>query len=54
MGTFPIVNQAIKMSRTPSSIRSATPDQGEHTDSILADLGYDDATIKELHENGVV
>jgi crotonobetainyl-CoA:carnitine CoA-transferase CaiB-like acyl-CoA transferase len=54
MGTFPIVNQAIKMSRTPSSIRTATPEQGEHTDSILADLGYDDATIKEFHENGVV
>jgi crotonobetainyl-CoA:carnitine CoA-transferase CaiB-like acyl-CoA transferase len=54
MGKFPVVNQAIKMSRTPSSIRSATPEQGEHTDSILTDLGYDDATIKELHENGVV
>ena len=54
MGTFPVVNQAIKMSRTPSSIRTATPDQGQHTDSILADLGYDDATIKQLHQNGVI
>jgi crotonobetainyl-CoA:carnitine CoA-transferase CaiB-like acyl-CoA transferase len=54
MGTFPVVNQAIKMSRTPSSIRAATPDQGQHTDSILADLGYDDATIKQLHQSGVI
>jgi crotonobetainyl-CoA:carnitine CoA-transferase CaiB-like acyl-CoA transferase len=54
IGTFPVVNQAIKMSRTPSSIRSATPDQGQHTDSILADLGYDDATIKQLHQSGVI
>ena len=54
MGKFEVVNQAIKMSRTPSSVRSATPEQGEHTDSVLADLGYDEATISELHTNGVV
>jgi formyl-CoA transferase len=54
MGKFDVVNQAIKMSRTPSQIRSATPDQGEHTDAILADLGYDDGIVKKMHENGVV
>jgi formyl-CoA transferase len=54
MGKFDVVNQAIKMSRTPSSIRSATPEQGEHTDSVLADLGYDRETIASFHESGVV
>lgn len=54
MGTFDVVNQAIKMSRTPSSVRTATPDQGEHTDAILSELGYDGAVIGEFHENGVV
>jgi len=54
LGQFDIVNQAIKMSRTPSSIRSATPEQGEHTDDILGDLGYDAATIKSLHDQRVV
>lgn len=54
LGTFGVVNQAIKMSRTPSEVRTATPDQGEHTDSVLAELGYDDAAIASFHENGVV
>jgi formyl-CoA transferase len=54
MGTFDVVNQAIKMSRTPSSVRTATPDQGEHTDAILSELGYDGVAIGEFHENGVV
>ena len=54
MGSFEVVNQAIKLSRTPSAVRTATPEQGEHTDSILGDLGYDRPTITELHESGVV
>jgi len=54
LGTFEIVNQAIKMSRTQSSIRTATPEQGEHTDEILSDLGYDAAAIKALHDKTVV
>ena len=54
LGSFEVVNQAIKLSRTPSAVRTATPEQGEHTDSILGDLGYDGPTITELHESGVV
>ena len=54
MGRFEVVNQAIKMSRTPSSVRTATPEHGEHTDDILSELGYDQATINGYHANGVV
>lgn len=54
MGTFNVVNQAIKLSRTPHQIRTATPEQGEHTDQILAELGYDAATIKAMHDKGAV
>ena len=54
LGTFGVVNQAIKMSRTPSSISSATPELGEHTDLILSALGYDESSIIRLHEEGVV
>jgi formyl-CoA transferase len=54
LGTFSVVNQAIKMSRTPSAVRTATPEQGEHTDAILTDLGYDAAAIQELHREGIV
>jgi len=54
LGKFDVVNQAIKMSRTPSAVRTATPEQGEHTDSVLAELGYGDSAIASLHESGVV
>jgi formyl-CoA transferase len=54
IGSFNVVNQAIKMSRTPSSIRSATPELGEHTDQILGEIGYDESTIGRFHQEGVV
>ena len=54
LGKFGVVNQAIKMSRTPSEVRTATPDQGDHTSEVLAELGYDQSTILRLHETGVV
>ncbi|MDA0597587.1 MAG: CaiB/BaiF CoA-transferase family protein [Chloroflexi bacterium] len=54
LGKFDVVNQAIKMSRTPSEIRTASPDQGEHTDAILTELGYEESLIAQMHENGVV
>ena len=54
LGTFNVVNQAVKLSRTPSSVRTATPEQGEHTDEILAALGYDAGAINGFHSDGVV
>jgi crotonobetainyl-CoA:carnitine CoA-transferase CaiB-like acyl-CoA transferase len=54
MGSFQIVNQAIKMSRTPSKIRSATPEQGEHTDAILTELGYSPEAIAAMRDDGVI
>jgi formyl-CoA transferase len=54
LGQFDVVNQAIKLSRTPSSVRSATPEKGEHTDEILAELGYEAEVIRELHKTSIV
>ncbi len=54
LGEFEVVNQAIKLSRTPSSVRNATPEKGEHTDAILAELGYEAEVIRELHARGII
>jgi len=54
MGEFEIVNQAIRLSRTPHDIRTATPEQGEHTDTVLFELGYDEATIAAYRTKGIV
>ena len=53
-GDMHVVGQAINMSRAPRDIRSATPGLGEHTDDILADLGYDAAAIEQLRADSAV
>jgi crotonobetainyl-CoA:carnitine CoA-transferase CaiB-like acyl-CoA transferase len=49
-----VVGQAATMSRTPSSIRLAAPDAGEHTEAVLQVLGYDTDRIAELKKRHVV
>jgi formyl-CoA transferase len=53
-GPVRIVDQAVKLSRTPSVINRPTPELGQHTDEILADLGYDAAAIARLRRDKVV
>ena len=54
LGDVEVVGQAVELSRTPWSVRTATPDPGEHTDDVLHELGYDDAAIARLREQQVV
>ena len=54
LGEINIVNQAVRLSRTPATMARATPEQGEHSDEILRELGYDDTRIRELRARGVI
>jgi len=54
IGRFRILNQPVKLSRTPAKIVAATPELGSHTDEILAELGLDEKQIKELRAKGAV
>ena len=55
LGTYDIVGQPIHMSAFPQPERlRPTPDQGQHTDEVLRELGYDAAAITALHQKGVV
>ncbi|MCC6718465.1 MAG: CoA transferase [Acetobacteraceae bacterium] len=53
-GTVGLVGQAISMSRSKWEIRNTTPEQGEHTDAILTELGLDASAISALRGKKVV
>lgn len=50
----PVPRSPVWLSETPGTIRRRAPLLGEHTESILAELGYDTAAIAELRRKGVV
>ena len=50
----PLIETPFRMSVTPGSIRSRAPTLGEHTDALLADLGYDAKAIAALRNDGIV
>ncbi|HKO72339.1 MAG TPA: CoA transferase [Bradyrhizobium sp.] len=54
LGNIEVVNQAIKLSRTPSRVVHATPEKGEHTDEVLKEYGYDDKSIAEFRARKIV
>ena len=43
-----------KLSGTPGGIRTQAPKLGEHTDAILAEVGYSTADIAALRKGGIV
>jgi len=53
-GEIKMLNNPIKLSRSPAENRCKAPDLGEHTDQILEELGYDQAMISQLKNEGIV
>lgn len=55
-GEIRLVGQPIRLERTPQPerIRLPTPQLGEHTDDVLAQLGYDRDDVADLRARGVV
>jgi formyl-CoA transferase/CoA:oxalate CoA-transferase len=45
LGSAKVINSPVKMSDTPTSVRTAPPTLGQHTRGVLHELGYDDQQI---------
>ncbi len=54
LGEVALVGQAIKLSRTPAELRTATAGLGEHTDEVLQELGYSAQEVAAMRTEGAV
>jgi len=54
-GEVACVGQAVNLSRTPQPSRMRpSPELGEHTDTVLGELGYDAEALSRLRADGVI
>jgi CoA:oxalate CoA-transferase len=54
LGEFWYVPTPVDFEKTPVSIRSEAPHLGEQTDEVLGELGFSEASIKDLRGREVV
>jgi formyl-CoA transferase len=52
-GEQAIMGQPVTLTRTPSTIARAAPKRGEHSEEILAEIGYDSESLARLKAAGV-
>jgi crotonobetainyl-CoA:carnitine CoA-transferase CaiB-like acyl-CoA transferase len=53
-GEVDVLRPPLTFSDTPATVRAGVPADGEHTREVLAELGYDDDEIDDLHTSGAV
>ena len=53
-GDIRVVGAPYRLTETPATVRRHPPMLGEHTDEILAEVGFDAAQIAAFHQSGVL
>ena len=54
LGRQRLVRQPVNLSRTPASVRRATPDCGEHTTEVLEEIGLSQGEIESMQKKAVI
>jgi crotonobetainyl-CoA:carnitine CoA-transferase CaiB-like acyl-CoA transferase len=54
LGRLDILRNAVRMTGAQLTVRTASPDAGDHSDQILTELGYPTAEIDGLRTRGVI
>jgi formyl-CoA transferase len=53
LGEQTLMGQPVQLTRTPSTIARSAPKRGEHSEEVLAELGYDAEALKQMKSAGV-
>ena len=54
VGKLETLGPAVKLSKSPTSVRRAAPRLGEHSAEVLAEFGYSESEIGDLLQAGVI
>ncbi len=54
LGKIGLINQPIKLSRTPAKLATTTPERGEHTQEVLQEIGFTKTEVDEFKSKGIV
>lgn len=54
IGKARVISSPVKMSATPTTVRTAPPTLGQHTTSVMRELGYDEQQIVSLRDARVI
>ena len=54
LGKLRLINQPVKLSRTPAKLAAASPERGEHTEEVLLEVGFDKTEVQNFKNKGIV
>jgi formyl-CoA transferase len=54
LGTLNLISQPVRLSRTPATLKTATPERGEHTEEVLLEIGYTKEDVNSFKKEGIV
>jgi formyl-CoA transferase/CoA:oxalate CoA-transferase len=54
VGATRVIGAPIKLSENQATVRTPPPVLGQHTDAVLAEIGYDESAIRDLRARAVI